>query len=79
MKSLKDKILICIARDIEENGYSPSVKEIAELTHVSSTSTIHKYISELEEDGFIQKVPYTPRTLRITAEGKKALRKPVNT
>ena len=45
-----------ICRTIEENGYSPSVRDIRDSLGIKSTSTVHAYINHLEEKGYIHKV-----------------------
>ena len=56
-----DFILDTIRRD----GYSPSVRDIANAVDIKSTSTVHHYISRLENKGYIQKESGKSRTLRI--------------
>ena len=39
-----DEILGFVREYIQENGISPSVREICEGTNISSTSTVHRYL-----------------------------------
>ena len=48
---------------IEENGYSPSVRDIRDSLGIKSTSTVHAYINKLEEKGYIKKQEGKSRTL----------------
>ncbi len=50
-----------------ESGISPTVREICAELGYRSTSTAHKYISELIEAGYIDKRGNQKRTLTLTA------------
>lgn len=55
-----------IVRSIKENGFAPSVRDIKIALGVRSTSTVHTYLSRLEEKGYIYKEGNKSRTLRTT-------------
>lgn len=63
-------ILNCIEIGIEENGYSPSIREICKKVHLSSTATVQGYIKSLEERGYIKKEKEKGRTLRLIRNSK---------
>ena len=44
MSKREKEILEIIETFINENGYSPTVREICKLTNLKSTSSIHSYI-----------------------------------
>ena len=50
----------------EEKGYPPAVRDICEAVSLKSTSTVHRYLKELERKGFIKRDPSKPRALEIT-------------
>lgn len=55
---------------IMENGYAPSVKEIADGTGLSSTNTVYCHLLKLEEEGKIQmKRGYSPRAIKVVGYG----------
>ena len=54
-----------ICSTIEQNGYSPSVRDIRDNLGIKSTSTVHSYISRLEEKGYINKAEGKSRTLTL--------------
>ncbi len=54
-----------ICATIEQNGYSPSVRDIRDNLGIKSTSTVHAYISRLEEKGYIHKEDGKSRTLTL--------------
>ena len=59
------QILRYITKEIKENGYAPSVREIGKAVGLSSTATVHCYLKKLEELGYIKKESQKGRTLRI--------------
>ena len=58
-------ILKYIAKQIEKNGYPPSVREIGKAVGLSSTATVHGYLSRLEEKGYVKKENQKGRTLKL--------------
>ena len=54
-----------ICATIEENGYSPSVRDIRDNLGIKSTSTVHSYLGKLEEKGYIRKEDGKSRTLTL--------------
>lgn len=57
-------VLEYIHQRIEE-GFPPSVREICSQLGIKSTSTAHKYITELQENGFIEKGDKLNRAIRL--------------
>jgi len=47
------KILEKLKQAVLRGGYFPSVREICELTGLSSPATIHSYLGRLEENGYL--------------------------
>ena len=58
-------ILKFIEEQVVENGYPPSVREIGKAIGLSSTATVHAYLSKLEKQGFIKKEDKKGRTLKV--------------
>ena len=58
-------ILKYIAKQIEKNGYPPSVREIGKAVGLSSTATVHGYLAKLEEKGYVKKENQKGRTLKL--------------
>ena len=58
-------ILKYIAKQIEKNGYPPSVREIGKAVGLSSTATVHGYLARLEEKGYLKKENQKGRTLKL--------------
>ena len=66
----KRKILRGIYDYNKEFGYSPSIRELATLSELASTSTVHLYLEELEKDGLIIRDKDKSRTLELTDTAK---------
>ena len=49
-----EEMLYFIQEYIRKNGIAPSVREIAEGTGFRSTSTIHRYLHQMQEDGILK-------------------------
>ena len=59
------KILEFMKCEIATNGYPPTVREICKALDIKSTSTVHKDLSILAEQGFIKKDPSKTRALVV--------------
>lgn len=53
MNDKADRIFAYISEHIEQVGYPPTVREICAELGIRSTSTVHRYLKELEADGRI--------------------------
>lgn len=56
-----------LTKVINENGYAPSVRDIASALGIKSTSSVHAYLHSLEKGGYIAQEQGKRRTLRICA------------
>ena len=54
-----------IREKVAEQGYPPSVREIGKAIGLSSPSSVHAHIENLERKGYIKKDPTKPRTIEI--------------
>lgn len=63
----RQRILDCIVRTVEERGYPPSVREIANAVGLASTSAVHHHLIALERDGLLERGGKHSRALRVTA------------
>ena len=57
------KILKFLAKFQEDNGYSPSIREIGESINVQSTSLVDYYLKQLEEMGYISREQHISRSI----------------
>jgi len=60
----RQKILDFIKHYIDERGYAPSIREIAEKCQISSPSMVQYHLNILERDGCIHRDPSIPRSIR---------------
>ena len=69
--SRQEKILEFINKKIKEEGYPPSVREIAKAVKLSSSATVHSHLKKLEELGYLKRDASKPRALSvITSPGE---------
>lgn len=62
-------ILKFIEKQVNLNGYPPSVREIGKAVGLSSTATVHTYIAKLAKKGYLKKEDQKGRTLRLLKGG----------
>lgn len=62
-------IIKFIEKQIKENGYPPSVREIGKAVGLKSTATVHGYLEALEKKGYIKKESQKGRTLKLLKGG----------
>ncbi len=67
------KILHYIWERVNDRGIPPTVREIGQAVHLSSTSTVHGHMTRLEKKGYIIKDPSKPRAVEVTAAGLDVL------
>lgn len=58
-------IMDYIRKFSEENGYTPSVREIGKECGIKSTATVHSYIEKLQERGYLNKTENKKRSVSI--------------
>ncbi|MGE5421710.1 MAG: transcriptional repressor LexA [Ignavibacteriales bacterium] len=58
-------VLEYIKSQLKQRGYPPSVREIGQALGMSSSSTVHMHLTQLEEKGWIKKDPTKPRAIEI--------------
>ncbi|SHI70755.1 SOS-response transcriptional repressor, LexA [Dethiosulfatibacter aminovorans DSM 17477] len=68
MKDLSNKqitILNYIKKEISDNGYPPSVREICKAVGLKSTSTVHSHLNTLVKKGYIRKGDNKNRAIEV--------------
>lgn len=66
MLTKKQRIVLnAINKYIEEEKISPTVRELCDILGLSSTSTVHEYLSRIEEKGYISRKKDCPRSIRV--------------
>ena len=67
MENKDEKILQCIQEYTGKMGYPPTIREIADMVGLKSTSSVASHISKLRERGLVAGGNY-PRTLTLVTE-----------
>jgi repressor LexA len=64
----QEQVLRFIREFTHANGYPPTVREIGSQLELSSPSTVHVHLGNLERLGFIRRDPSKPRALELVDE-----------
>jgi repressor LexA len=64
----QNRILDYIRYVTKTRNYPPSVREIGEAVGLSSSSTVHNHLNQLERRGLIKRDPSKSRTVQLVAE-----------
>ncbi len=59
------KVMDYIRKFSEENGYTPSVREIGKECGIKSTATVHSYLEKLQNKGYLNKATNKKRSVTI--------------
>ncbi len=68
----QEQVLEFIRESIRANGYPPTVREICGGLQLSSPSTVHAHLANLERLGLIKRDPSKPRALDVVHELRPA-------
>lgn len=60
------KILDFILNTVQDRGYPPSVREIADAVGLASPSTVHAHLEALQRKGYLRKDATKPRAIQIS-------------
>lgn len=74
MKETHKRVYEYIKQRTEE-GFSPTIREICRDLGIASTSTAARYVNNLVEDGYLEKIEGKNRALKLA--GESAVRLPV--
>jgi repressor LexA len=69
------KILDFIRQVTRVRNYPPSVREIGEAVGLSSSSTVHNHLNQLERRGLIRRDPSKSRTVQLVEGGHEEKRR----
>ena len=61
----RQQILECIAANLRDRGYPPSVREIGEAVGLTSSSTVHAHLAVLQREGYLRRDPTKPRAIEV--------------
>lgn len=65
----QERILEVIRDAVASRGYPPSIREIGESVGLTSTSSVHSQLAQLEKKGFIRRDPTKPRAILVRSPG----------
>jgi len=71
------KIVQVIEDSVRRNGYSPSIREIAEATGLASTSSVSHQLRVLEQQGLVSRERGRPRTTMLRTSNDALTRVPL--
>jgi repressor LexA len=66
LTSRQREILDVIEQSMRERGYPPSVREIGEAVGLTSSSSVHAQLANLERRGLLHKDPTKPRAMTLS-------------
>lgn len=69
---IRCQILDHIVEYIQTYGYPPTTREIGEMVHLSSTSSVNSHLQRMRDEGMIDFLDGQPRT--ITVPGYKYIK-----
>lgn len=61
------KVLRTITAYVQQMGFPPSVREIAEAVGLASNASVHYQLRQLERKGFLSRVEGKARAMSVTA------------
>jgi len=59
------RILDFISETVRERGYPPTVREIGEAVGLTSSSSVHSQLANLQRKGLLHKDPTKPRAIQV--------------
>ncbi len=68
----QQRILDVIASTVRDRGYPPTVREIGEAVGLTSSSSVHAQLANLEKKGLLHKDPTKPRAMTLSTEESRA-------
>src|SRR3954469_24768800 len=66
------EILAFVNEHSAQHGYPPTVREIGTAVGLTSSSTVHAHLANLERLGLLRRDPAKPRALNLVGRDQKA-------
>jgi repressor LexA len=73
----QQRILDFIAETVRDRGYPPTVREIGEAVGLTSSSSVHAQLENLERKGLLHKDPTKPRAMTLGRPKANAIAVPL--
>jgi repressor LexA len=68
----QQEIFDFVKRYVREHGYPPTVRDIGKAIGLTSSSTVHAHLANLEKLGLLRRDPTKPRAMEVLSEKAKA-------
>jgi repressor LexA len=65
------RILDYIKQTVQSRGYPPTVREIGEAVGLTSSSSVHAQLANLERRGLLRRDPTKPRAMELQGSGRR--------
>ncbi|MFL5840518.1 MAG: transcriptional repressor LexA [Thermoleophilaceae bacterium] len=72
----QQQIFEFIKRYTRENGYPPTVRDIGQAIGLTSSSTVHAHLANLERLGLLRRDPTKPRAMEVLVDKAKRVMTP---
>jgi repressor LexA len=72
----QQEIFDYVKRYAREHGYPPTVRDIGKAIGLTSSSTVHAHLANLEKLGLLRRDPTKPRAIEVLADKAKAAAAP---
>jgi repressor LexA len=67
----QQRILDFIKRTVEDRGYPPTVREIGEAVGLTSSSSVHAQLANLQRRGLLRRDAAKPRAMELQIPGRR--------
>jgi repressor LexA len=67
----QQRILDYIKKTVQQRGYPPTVREIGEAVGLTSSSSVHAQLANLERRGLVRRDPTKPRAMELRGPGRR--------
>jgi repressor LexA len=68
----QQEIFDFVRRHVGEHGYPPTVRDIGKAIGLTSSSTVHAHLANLEKLGLLRRDPTKPRAIEVLVDKAKA-------
>ena len=68
----QQEILDFVTKHLDRHGYPPTVREIGTAIGLTSSSTVHAHLANLERGGYLRRDPTKPRAMELVGKAAPA-------
>jgi repressor LexA len=72
----QQEIFDFVKRHVQEHGYPPTVRDIGKAIGLTSSSTVHAHLGNLERLGLLRRDPTKPRAIEVLVDKARGSIKP---